>query len=122
MADELPVPLQEAPSLLSVLSQLPADVVETNMFGILGPTRLGQLMLLSREAASVLRRIPSSLTLDCGGKWWREGGVDEEVALQRLEEQATRLGLYTSVQRLELWAIRAGQVNHLVVSTAIRRA
>ena len=78
MADAPCAPI--AASLLSVLSQLPADVVETNILEIIGCDGM-----CSREA-SVVRRSRSKLTLGAVA-----GG---ELTLQKV--QAAQLGLYTS--------------------------
>ena len=106
MADAPDAP--QAASLLSVLSQLPADVVEANINNIIGHVGMCRLMLCSREAAAVVRRSRSMLTL----------GAGEELTLQKVQDQAAQLGLYTSVHALTLLAGRPDDVTFLMVGMA----
>ena len=98
-------------SLLSVLSQLPADVVETNILKIIGRDGVRSLMLCSCEAASVVRISRSTLTL--------RAVADDELTLQKVQDRAARLGLYTSAHTLTLVAGRPDDVNFLMVSTTM---
>ena len=109
MADAPDAP--NAASLLSVLLQLPADVVETNIIKIIGRDGVHSLMLCSREAAAVVRRSRSTLTLRAVN--------GDELTLQQVRDRATQLGLYTSVHALTLLVGRTDDVNFLMVSTTM---
>ena len=101
-----------AASLLSVLSQLPADVVDTNIMKIIGHVGMCSLMLCSRETATVVRRSRSTLTLGTLSMSTAAGG---EPSLQQVQHQSMQLGLYTSVHALALLARNCEDVELLMV-------
>ena len=109
MADAPDAP--KAASLLSVLLQLPADVVENNIIKIIGHVGMCSLMLCSREAAAVVRRSRSTLTLRVVN--------GDELTLQQVQDRVAQLGLYTSVHALTLVAGQPDDVTFLMVSTTM---